>query len=188
MSTVALIVPCCNDAEHLDEALDSALGQTFHDIDVVVVDDGSTDGSREVVERCVPQVRLIRQSNRGPSSARSAGIRGSDSDYVAFLDADDLIDPRTVELQVGLLNEQSEVGIVHTDMKRFDGQGWVEDFVVAPDRVAQGTCWRALFLGDTLCGASVMTRRKVLAALIVRGLRAHGRDFRRLLEHKARKR
>jgi len=92
---VSVIVPCYNGAAFLEETLRSALAQSYAEVEVVVVDDGSTDNSPEIARRF--PVRYIRQPNRGLCEARNAGIRESKGDYLVFLDADDRLKPRAIE-------------------------------------------------------------------------------------------
>jgi glycosyltransferase involved in cell wall biosynthesis len=92
---VSVIVPCYNGAAFLEEALRSALAQSYAEVEVVVVDDGSTDSSREIARRL--PVRYIHQENRGLSEARNTGIRESKGSYLVFLDADDRLKPNAIE-------------------------------------------------------------------------------------------
>jgi glycosyltransferase involved in cell wall biosynthesis len=91
---VSVIVPCYNGAAFLEEALRSALAQTYPEVEVVVVDDGSTDSSPEIARRF--PVRYIRQENRGLCDARNRGIRESKGSYLIFLDADDRLKPQAI--------------------------------------------------------------------------------------------
>lgn len=92
---VSVIVPCYNGAVFLEETLRSALAQSYPDVEVVVVDDGSTDSSAQIAQRF--PVRYIRQENRGLSEARNTGIRESKGSYLVFLDADDRLMPEAIE-------------------------------------------------------------------------------------------
>ena len=98
---VSVIVPCYNGAAFLEEALRSALAQSYPEVEVVVVDDGSTDSSGEIARRF--PVRYIRQENRGLSEARNSGIRESKGSYLVFLDADDRLKPRAIETGLNAL-------------------------------------------------------------------------------------
>ena len=94
--TVSIIIPCYNQASFVGEALASALGQVGADVDVIVVNDGSTDGSLEIVDGFAamdPRVRVISQPNRGLSAARNAGLDAARGAIVIFLDADDRLRP-----------------------------------------------------------------------------------------------
>jgi glycosyltransferase involved in cell wall biosynthesis len=98
---VSVIVPCYNGAAFLEEALRSALAQSYPRVEVVVVDDGSTDSSPEIAQRL--PVRYIRQQNRGLAEARNSGIRASRGSYVVFLDADDRLKPEAIETGIRAL-------------------------------------------------------------------------------------
>jgi glycosyltransferase involved in cell wall biosynthesis len=87
---VSVVVPCFNAERFVATTLKSVLGQQGATLEVIVVDDGSRDGSAALVERQFPQVQLIRQANAGVAAARNAGIRASSSDWIAFCDADDI--------------------------------------------------------------------------------------------------
>jgi glycosyltransferase involved in cell wall biosynthesis len=90
---VSIIMPCYNGEAFLAEAIDSVLGQTFHDFELIVVDDGSADRSAEILARYGDRIRVIRQANRGVSAARNAGIEAARGDFIAFLDSDDYWEP-----------------------------------------------------------------------------------------------
>lgn len=107
MSRVSVIIPSYNCAAFVANAVDSVLGQTMQDYEVIVVDDGSTDNTREVLRRYLehPRFRYLFQSNRGVSAAKNLGARASDAEYVAFLDADDTLAPEALELATAALDE-----------------------------------------------------------------------------------
>ena len=104
--TVTAVVPAFNMERYVEEALLSAIGQTYSQIEILVIDDGSTDDTKAVVERVAKDhsaVRLISTANAGVAAARNLGIRMARSPYVAFLDADDLWHPLKIERQVAAL-------------------------------------------------------------------------------------
>jgi glycosyltransferase involved in cell wall biosynthesis len=112
---VSVIVPVCNAAEYLEEGLESVVDQTVPPHEVVVVDDGSTDRSAEVAERFAashPEVRVLRRENGGPGLARNAGIAAARGDVLVFHDADDVMLPERIALQVGYLTMHTHVGVV----------------------------------------------------------------------------
>ena len=98
MRIVSIIVPVYNGERYVQRALDSALAQTLRDIEVVCVDDGSTDGTARILDGYAdrdPRVKVIHRGNEGVSAARNAGIEAAEGRYIAFLDADDELEPET---------------------------------------------------------------------------------------------
>src|SRR5215210_2105808 len=93
---VSVIIPCYNQAHFLGEAIESVLGQSYPNFEIVVVDDGSPDDTAEVAAR-YPEVRYICQDNQGLSAARNTGLGQSEGEYVVFLDADDRLLPEALE-------------------------------------------------------------------------------------------
>ena len=107
MPRLSVVIPVYNVERYLGECLDSVLAQTFGDYEVIVVDDGSTDGSAAVAEEYVARderIRLVRQENGGLSKARNTGIDVATGEYLAFLDSDDALPPDAYELLVGTLD------------------------------------------------------------------------------------
>lgn len=116
-SLVSIIIPCYKKAQYLGETLDSVAAQTCPNIEVIVVDDGSPDNTKAVVEewqKRMPNLRYLHQENQGPSVARNNGIQASHGKYVMALDADDTISPTYVECCSSYLNEHPEVKLVYT--------------------------------------------------------------------------
>src|SRR3954469_10712247 len=106
MPKITVIIPLYNKAAYIKRALDSVLAQTFSGFELIVIDDGSTDGGGAIVARCDdPRVRLIRQENAGPAQARNHGIDEASGELVAFLDADDEWMPRYLEHSVAALEQ-----------------------------------------------------------------------------------
>lgn len=103
MPQVSVIIPTYNSASYLREAVESVLSQTYRDFEILVIDDGSTDETPEIVKRYGRQVRYLHQSNSGVAVARNRGISESQGQYVAFLDSDDTWFPRKLECQMEAL-------------------------------------------------------------------------------------
>ncbi|MBI2814103.1 MAG: glycosyltransferase family 2 protein [Opitutae bacterium] len=105
--SVSIIIPCHNAGRWLAETIQSALGQTWPDKEIILVDDGSTDGSLAVARQSEAQgVRVVSQPNAGAAAARNAGLARASGDFIQFLDADDLLAPDKIERQVRLLQER----------------------------------------------------------------------------------
>jgi glycosyltransferase involved in cell wall biosynthesis len=107
---VSVVVPVYNAEPFLRETLDSVLAQDYHPVEVIVVDDGSTDGSAAIA-RSYPDVSYIHQENQGPAVARNAGIAAAGGEFVAFFDADDVMLPNKLSVQVGYLLEHPEATV-----------------------------------------------------------------------------
>ena len=116
---VSVIVPTYNYGRYIAEALASILTQTVRDLEVVVVDDGSTDDTPEVLRRFTdPRVRVLRQENGGAASARNRGRAETRGDYIAWLDADDLWRPTFLERMLAVLEAEPEVGFCFANFIR----------------------------------------------------------------------
>lgn len=120
--TVSVIIPVYNGSQYVKTAIDSVLEQTFRDVEIIVVDDGSTDNSKSVVSPYVQsgRVKYLYQANGGLSAARNAGIRAASGKYFKFLDCDDYLFPRQLELQVAHLKGKQNVLSVSDHVVRSD--------------------------------------------------------------------
>lgn len=133
MTTVSVIIPCYNAGPFLGETLDSVLAQTYPPLEVLVIDDGSTDESAEIAEAYGPPVRVIRQANQGESVARNRGIEQAEGEWIAFLDADDVWKPEKLKKQVAEIAE--DVVCVCTNYYRFGSRTGVRDFSEIPEEI-----------------------------------------------------
>jgi glycosyltransferase involved in cell wall biosynthesis len=115
-SLVSVIIPAYNCACFIGDALNSVFGQTYRPIEVIVVDDGSSDETADIV-RSYQSVRYIRQNNHGPSAARNTGIRAAKGEYIAFLDADDLWVAEKLSEQVALLEACPKASLAFANMR-----------------------------------------------------------------------
>lgn len=166
---VSVVIPVWNGERHLREAIESVLAQDFRDFELIVVDDGSTDGSAALAESFMSDVRVSvrRQANAGVVAARNAGLRAARAEFVAFLDADDIAKPERLTKQVACLRSRPEIAVVGSHIAHFDGRKGLlrtQTFPGSPTEVA-----RALETGNPLAQPAVMLRRSV--ALAVGGYR-----------------
>jgi glycosyltransferase involved in cell wall biosynthesis len=120
---VSVVMPAYNVDWCIGRAVDSVLAQDFHRRELIVVNDGSTDGTRALLETYRGAIKVIDQDNRGMSAARNAGIRSALGTYVAFLDADDWWLPEKLSRQVQLMQSRPEIGFCSTAARVEDGDG-----------------------------------------------------------------
>jgi glycosyltransferase involved in cell wall biosynthesis len=116
---VSVVIPAYNAAHWLPETLDSVLAQTEPAKEIIVVNDGSSDNTEEVLTPYREAIRYVSQNNSGPAVARNSGIRASSGDFVAFLDADDIWYPDKIERQVAVLDARPDVGVVFSNYEPF---------------------------------------------------------------------
>jgi hypothetical protein len=160
---VSVVVPCFNQAHFLSEALESVLTQSYPDIEVVVVDDGSTDNTAAVVSR-FPTVRYVRQDNAGAAAARNTGLRITNGDLLTFLDADDALHPDAIAVGVDALRQHPSAAFVfgHAVLSMDDGGD-----APPPHRPSFDDDYHARLLAGCpiVSNASVMFRRAAFQAV-----------------------
>lgn len=120
---VSVVIPAYNSAKYLSAAIDSALSQTYPLVEVIVVDDGSTDESAAICEGYSDRIRYIYQANAGLSAARNRGIHASGGEYLWFLDADDRILPDAVATMAGALGRHPECAVAYGGYYQMDEDG-----------------------------------------------------------------
>jgi glycosyltransferase involved in cell wall biosynthesis len=121
---VSVVIPTYNYGRYVTAAVDSALAQTYPDREILVIDDGSTDDTRDRLRPYLDRIRYIYQDNQGLSAARNTGIRAAGGESIALLDSDDLWHPRKLEIQVEYLVRSPEIGLVASaDVKDLE-HGW----------------------------------------------------------------
>jgi len=161
---VSTIVPTFNRRELVCRALDSALSQTYANQEVIVVDDGSTDGTGEYLrERYGEKLSYVYQPNGGVSSARNHGMRLAHGEMIALLDSDDEWEPTKLSRQVEFLIAHPDFGMVLTDVERVDDNGHTIDVFRRRDVIHQdGDVMLDVLQNPALVPASAMFRREVL--------------------------
>ena len=120
MPKVSVIIPTYNAARWIGETIDSVQSQTYKNYEIIVIDDGSVDSTREVLEKYIKNINYIYQDNKGVSSARNHGIKISAGEYIAFLDNDDIWLPDKLSLQIQVLESQKNIAMIFTDGELFD--------------------------------------------------------------------
>ena len=118
-SLISCIVPVFNGERYLGEALDSILAQTYHPLQVIVADDGSTDGTAKLAAGYGERITYLRQSNQGYAAAKNLGLSAVQGDFIAFLDADDLWHPEKLARQMAWLQERPAIDLCFTRYENF---------------------------------------------------------------------
>lgn len=108
MPMVSVIIPTFNYAEFISDSIDSVLTQTFKDLEIIVVDDGSTDNTKDILQKYSNKIKYYYQDNKGPASARNMGIKKATGSYVCFLDSDDIFIPNKLQIQIDTFNSISK--------------------------------------------------------------------------------
>ncbi len=155
---ITVIIPAFNAEPHIGDALSSVCDQTIRDFEVVLVDDGSTDGTLREADRFVGRLDLtiLKQANAGPAAARNAAIRSARGRYCAFLDADDVMLPERLASQLALLDNDRDVALVHTDLMTFDHGGTIHRTRHAFSSPSGGMILDRLLLDNFITTSTVM--------------------------------
>ena len=162
---VSVVIPTYNCGRYVEEAVDSALNQTYRNLEIIVVNDGSTDDTSSRLEKYKDRVRIVSQANRGLSGARNVGIELSSGEYVAFLDSDDRWRPNKLERQLACFHELEGVDMVFSDFSAIDPDG-----ATVADNYEIGTFGMLLEYDVSL--PDLFPESRILAAPEVIGLRA----------------
>jgi hypothetical protein len=160
---VSIIMPAYNAAATIGEAIDSALAQTFQDFELIVVNDGSTDRTGEILENYGERIRTITQPNAGLSAARNAALKIAHGEYVAFLDADDIWATKMLEWTTAVLDAEPSCVLVYTDLAIIDSRGGpLNTSLVGADKAHAPTLDEMLTQLWPIMPSAVVMRRSVL--------------------------
>ena len=147
---VSILIPSYNVAQYLPQAIDSALDQTFQDFEIIIIDDGSTDNTREIVEKYLKRepekIRYIYQENEGLACARNTGLRQARGSLIALLDADDQWLPTRLEETVRAIGEDKSIGLVHANVTRITEDGSVIETQKRNMQFLTGNIFNYIFL------------------------------------------
>jgi glycosyltransferase involved in cell wall biosynthesis len=162
MPRVSVIIPSYNCARYLGRAIDSANAQTYKDYEILVVDDGSTDDTKDVAMQYGRKVTYLYQQNRGVSAARNHAISKASGELLAYLDADDMWYPEKLERQVAFLDAHQECGMVHGEMSVINEQDEIlhlRFYEETKRDVPQGYCVPKLLMRCHIQTLTVVERR-----------------------------
>lgn len=156
---VSVIIPSYQSREYVSYAIETCLNQTYKNLEIIIIDDGSTDGTRELVKNSYNRENIVYyyKTNGGLSSARNAGLKLAKGEYIQFLDADDLIEPTKIEKQVNFLKSNLEIFGVYCGTKYFKNS--VENIVYTNFIKHEGNIYKNLVLGNFIPVNSILCRR-----------------------------
>jgi glycosyltransferase involved in cell wall biosynthesis len=161
---VSIVIPCYNAKRWITEAINSAWAQTYPHIEVIVVDDGSTDGSPAVLQSFGEQIRLVNGPHRGGNPARNQGFALAQGSYIQFLDADDYLLPEKIARQAAFLAETG-ADVVYGDWRHQfhepDGRVWQDDIHISAE---QPDVLASLLRGWWVAPAAILWRREAVTA------------------------
>jgi glycosyltransferase involved in cell wall biosynthesis len=147
----------------LGQAIESALAQTYRDLEVIVLDDGSSDSTRQVAAKYGSSIHYIWQENRGLAAARNCAIEASSGEYIALLDADDWWEPNKLEEQLPKLDGDPQVGLVYSDLRVvYDDGTIVPSFLFSRPLAAEGYVFDRLIKSGFILPSTVLLRRTCL--------------------------
>lgn len=138
MPRFSVITPTFNRLPLLRQTLDSVRAQRFTDYEIIVVDDGSTDGTGEYLASFGSRVRVLKQENAGPGAARNLAIRHATGDYLAFLDSDDLWLPWSLAIYDEIIRRHESPSLLFGKMRRFEGEA---EFATTPELPLEVRAW-----------------------------------------------
>jgi glycosyltransferase involved in cell wall biosynthesis len=161
MPNASVIIPVYNGAAFISKAIASVLAQTERDLELIVVDDGSTDGTPALVEAMDdPRLRLVVQANAGPSAARNTGVKHAQAQWIGFLDADDWWLPEKLAATLRRARERPDAGLIYSSVLMVNEQGEPYDVLHAD---VEGDVLERLLFGNRIVGggSSAVLRRDV---------------------------
>jgi glycosyltransferase involved in cell wall biosynthesis len=167
---ISVIIPAFNASAFIAKAIESVLLQTYHPVDIVVVDDGSTDKTMDILLSYENQIRICKQKNGGPAAARNLALASARGEYLMFLDADDSILPQKLSRQVEILERSPTIGWTYCDIEYVNGEG--QHLYLASDRFSyanrpslNGILFSELLRGNFIPVHAPLIRRESLFAV-----------------------
>ena len=159
---VSIITPVYNGSQYLSEAIESALAQTYKNFELLIVNDGSTDNSADIIRPFLKDSRIIyiEQKNAGVAAARNTALKQARGKYIGFLDQDDLWLNNKLELQITALEKDGSLALVHSRQDFIDSHGnkkkydWITE--------GEGYCFRENFIKNRIAVLTVLIRKKII--------------------------
>jgi glycosyltransferase involved in cell wall biosynthesis len=159
---VSIVIPNYNNAHFLGDVIQSALNQSYQNYEVIVVDDGSTDNSRDVVSNFGERVRYIWQENKGLGGARNTGILAAKGEYVGFLDADDQWDSNFLEIMVSLTKKYPDAAVFYCNARYMNEHGMVLPQLVGVPTVPPDRIYQAILRANFIIPSTILAKRSII--------------------------
>ena len=158
---VSVIIPTYNRARYLPEAIRSALGQTFEDLELLIIDDGSTDSTPELVRAIAdPRLRYVQIDHGGISVAMNAGLRNARGSFIARLDSDDVWLPEMLATLVGALDQRPDAGVAYAQGQAMSAAGALIPYFQGRALRFPDDSFRSLIDDDCTCNVALVARRE----------------------------
>lgn len=161
---VSVIIPAFNAEKYILDAINSILSQTYQNYEIIVVNDGSTDNTEQIIKPYLNRIIYLYQDNKGVAAARNTGIKASKGEYIAFLDSDDVWSPEKLSIQVKFLNDHPDFDLVYGDYGTFGENGVIDKNSPLTRKFPRpdGYIFQDLLLRCLIFTATVMLQKKVL--------------------------
>ncbi len=160
--SVSVIIPTYNRVQFITQAIDSVLSQTYQNFEIFVVDDGSTDNTKQALAPYKDKILYIYQENQGAAAARNTGINYAKGKYIAFLDSDDLWFPQKLEKQVEILDKNQDISVVYSNIIKIDENNKIIGRGSKGNRFLSGYIFHEVLLRKAACAflQTMLVRKK----------------------------
>ena len=159
---VSVIIPTYNSAQYIRKAVQSVFDQTYKDYEVIVVDDGSTDNTREIIKQYEGRIKYFFQENKGSALARNQAIKLSQGELIAFLDSDDTWLPHKLKTQMNYLSEHPDVALIHSNISFMQDNQLISFKKAIAERHKGFSIFGELYLGNFITTSTVVLSRDCL--------------------------
>lgn len=159
---ISIIIPTYNGSASIRSTLESVLAQKYTNYEIIIVDDGSSDSTLEIVKEVTPSAIILRQSNQGTMAARQTGIRAATGELIALLDQDDIWFEDCLLVEVDYFNQHPEVGFVYGNMQAIGTYGNILNFNVIPDADHYAVSWENILMVGPIALSTALFRKEVV--------------------------
>ena len=159
---VSVIIPCYNREKYIRKTIDSVLSQTYPVLEIVAVDDGCTDATREILDSYESEIKVLEHPgrvNKGQSAAINLGIRSTSGEYISILDSDDVFKVQKIKKQVNFLEENPQFEVVYSNALTIDGEGNIHYPALPPDHKDDGNPCDILLKCPMGCPSAYLVKR-----------------------------